>query len=244
MTVKLDNRLAFVTGVTSGIGLATARKLCAAGARVIGLGRNAAQLQALAADLGPAFEPLLADLSTSDGRARAVAHVEKLEPGPHLLINNAAACSYDSPLEIEPAQLDALLEVNVVAPIALARAAATRMTEGAHILQLSSVTAQHIPNSKFASYASTKHSVEILTRALRWDLAPRGISVSVLSPGLVETPIYDKVSGFERTREKLRASLPQWLSADDVADSIIWMVTRPAHLTIGEMTLLPRGQGR
>lgn len=244
MTGTLKQRTAIVTGVTSGIGLATARTLHRLGAHVIGVGRNAERLDGVRVELSERFEGVCAQLDDHAERARVTARIATLTPGPHVLINNAAECVYDSPLEVEQATLNRLFEVNVLAATELARAAAAVMTEGGHIVQLSSVTAHHVANAKFATYAATKSCVEQLTAALRWELHPRGISVTTLSPGLVDTPIYDKVEGFGDALAKLKRSVPRWLSADDVAETIAWVLTQPPHLVVSELVLLPKGQSR
>jgi NADP-dependent 3-hydroxy acid dehydrogenase YdfG len=244
MNHSLTNRIAIISGVTSGIGYATARTLHALGARVVGIGRDAARLAALSSEMPERFESIRARLDVPDECARAAERITGLAPGPHVLVNNAAECVYESPLEASPATLSRLLEVNVVAAMALARAAAGVMTDGGHILQLSSVTAHHVPNAKFATYAVTKSCVEQLTDALRWELHPRGIAVTTLSPGLVDTPIYDKVSGFSDTLAKLKRSVPRWLEPQDVANTIAWVLTQPQHLVISELVLLPKGQAR
>lgn len=240
----MTSRTAIITGVTSGIGLATARTLLARGFSVLGVGRNTERLEALRAELGPGFSGFNTDLSQADQRRVLVERISRLAVGPHVLVNNAAECVYESPLELEPLRLLELFEVNVVACIELARAAVSRMSDGGHVVQLSSVTARHVAGPKFASYAATKNSIDQLTQALRWELHPRGISVTTLFPGLVDTPIYDKVCGFEEVAGKLRKALPRWLSAQDVADSIEWVISRPPHLVISELTILPRGQTR
>jgi 3-hydroxy acid dehydrogenase / malonic semialdehyde reductase len=68
--------------------------------------------------------------------------------------------------------------------------------------------------------------------------------VSTLAPGLVDTPIYDKVDGFERARAKLREQVPTWLTAEDVAETIVWMASRPSHCVVSELCLLPAAQAR
>jgi ribitol 2-dehydrogenase len=244
MTHSFTGRTVVITGVTSGIGLATAHAVHDLQARVIGVGRNPERLTALAGELGERFEPLCAHLDDARERARVTERLARLETGPHVLVNNAAECVYESPLDITPQALARLFEVNVVAAAELARAAAAVMTQGAHIVQLSSVTAHHVANAKFAPYGATKACVEQLTAALRWELHPRGVSVTTVSPGLVDTPIYEKVSGFEGVLAKLKSSVPRWLSAQDVAEAIVWVLTRPAHLVVSELTLLPKGQGR
>ena len=68
--------------------------------------------------------------------------------------------------------------------------------------------------------------------------------VSTVSPGLVDTPIYDKVEGFERARQKIREQVPTWLTAEDVAEAIVWIASRPPHLVVSQLTLLPSAQAR
>lgn len=237
-------RTAIITGATSGIGLATARTLSRNGLRILGVGRDERRVKEVAQELGPGFRALTCDLSVPEQRSALARQLAELPEGPHVLINNAAECVFESPLELDPLRLLELFQVNVIACVELSRAAASRMSAGGHVVQLSSVTARFVASAKFASYAATKHAVDQLTQALRWELHPRGVSVTTIFPGLVDTPIYDKVDGFEQVGSKLRKALPRWLDAQDVAETIEWVITRPPHLVVSELTVLPRGQAR
>jgi serine 3-dehydrogenase (NADP+) len=241
-TTSLQGKLALVTGVTSGIGAATVKALLAERARVIGVGRDPERLNAVAKEWGGSFRPLLLDLASPQARSSALSGLaaEPIE----LLVNNAAECVYDSPLDLAPERLSRLFEINVAAVIDLTQRVAASMRPGAQIINLSSVVAQHLPTAKFAPYAATKAALDCLSEALRLELHPRGIRVSSVSPGLVDTPIYDKLQGFERARAKIREQVPTWLSADDVAETIVWIATRPPHLVVSGLSLLPSAQAR
>jgi len=123
----LEAQLAFVTGVTSGIGAATTRALLEAGMRVVGVGRDAARLSDAAHDFGPRFQPLLLDLADADARRRALSDLGR-EPI-RLLVNNAAECVYESALELAPERLARLFEINVIGLIDVTRAVTARMNE-------------------------------------------------------------------------------------------------------------------
>ena len=242
---RLKGKLALVSGVTSGIGAATVQALLAEDMRVIGVGRDAARLDVAARGFGGAFRPLLADLAAPEARKRALRELEALAEEPlSLLVNNAAECLYDSPLDVPAERLARLFEINVTAALELTQAAARRMQPGGHIINVSSVVARHLPAAKFGPYAASKAALDCLSEALRLELHPRGIQVSTVSPGLVDTPIYDKVQGFERARQKIREQVPTWLTAQDVASAIVWVATRPAHLVVSELSLLPSAQAR
>jgi NAD(P)-dependent dehydrogenase (short-subunit alcohol dehydrogenase family) len=242
---RLQGKWALVSGVTSGIGAATVRALLAQEMRVIGVGRDAERLAAAAHGFGPDFRPLLADLAAPEARREALSKLGELSQDPvQLLVNNAAECLYESPLELPPAKLSRLFEVNVSAALELTQAVAGRMPMGAQIVNVSSVVVQHLPSAKFAPYAASKTALDCLSEALRLELHPRGVRVSTVSPGLVDTPIYDKVEGFERARQKIREQVPTWLSPEDVADAIVWIATRPPHLVISQLSLLPSAQTR
>ncbi|HXK19457.1 MAG TPA: SDR family NAD(P)-dependent oxidoreductase [Polyangiaceae bacterium] len=242
---RLQGKLALVTGVTSGIGAATVRALLGEGMRVIGIGRDAERLAASARGFGAAFRPLLVDLAGPEARLCALNELQAFAEEPvSLLVNNAAECLYESPLEVAPERLSRLFEINVTAAIDLTQGVARRMQPGSHIINLSSVVARHLPAAKFAPYAATKAALDCLSEALRLELHPRGIQVSTVSPGLVDTPIYDKVQGFERARQKIREQVPTWLTAEDVASAIVWVATRPQHLVVSELSLLPSAQAR
>jgi NADP-dependent 3-hydroxy acid dehydrogenase YdfG len=118
------------------------------------------------------------------------------------------------------------------------------MGPGGHVVQISSVTARFLPTAKFGAYAMTKSAVEQLVEALRLELAPRGVRVSSVSPGLVDTPIYDKLDGFSEARAKLRTQVPDWLSSEDVADAVVWILSRPANVVVSELVVMPKGQVR
>lgn len=240
---SLQGQLALVTGVTSGIGAATVRALLAEGMQVLGVGRDPERLDSAARGFGPQFRPILADLAVPASRQRAFAQLATSEPV-RLLVNNAAECLYDSPLAVPAARVSRLFEINVSAVVELTQQVARRMTPGAHIVNVSSVVAQHLPSAKFAPYAASKAALDCVSEALRLELHPRGIHVSTVSPGLVDTPIYDKVEGFERARQKIREQVPAWLTAEDVSDAIVWIASRPPHLVVSQLTILPSAQAR
>jgi NAD(P)-dependent dehydrogenase (short-subunit alcohol dehydrogenase family) len=161
-----------------------------------------------------------------------------------VLVNNAAEVVYETPLGLGAEGFSRLMEINVAAALDLTRAAAERMARGATVLNVSSVTAKFLPHARFASYAVTKAALDQLTAALRLELEPRGIHVSLLSLGLVDTPVYENVSGFEGMREKLSAQVPVWLKPRDVAEAAVWMLERPAPMVATELVLMPAGQAR
>ena len=242
--VELAHRIVVVTGVTSGIGKALTERLIAAQSLVVGIARNAAKLAALAEAHGPAFVPCCVDLADRPARRRTFSELRDRLPRADVIVNNAAEVAYATPLGFEQTRFDALLEVNTLAAMDLVHTFAPALAAEAQIVNVSSVTARHVAHSRFAPYALTKAALERFTEAVRLELAPRGIRVSLVVPGLVDTPIYDKVAGFEAARETLTQQIPTWLTPEDVADSICWLLTRPVSVTVSELTLLPRFQAR
>jgi len=240
----LGGRRCVVTGVTSGIGRATAVQLVAAGARVVGIGRNAERLAALAAELGASFTPFQVDLGVPSDRERAVAELGKKHGPVDVFVSNAAEAAYVSPLGVAPLDFRRLLEVNVCAPLELCQALVPTMPPTGHVVQLSSVAARFMPSAKFAPYAVTKAAVAGLVDALRLEVASRGIRVTTIAPGLVATPIYDELPGFDAVRRRLGEQVPEWLAPEDVADTILWVLSRPANVVVTELSVMPRGQAR
>jgi NADP-dependent 3-hydroxy acid dehydrogenase YdfG len=244
MKTALSEKCAVVTGVTSGIGEAITARLLDAGASVVGIARDDAKLSNMKERWGDRFDPVAVDLASPAARGEALARVKALAPRVDVVVSNAAECVYEAPLGFAVDALRRLLEVNVLAGIELVQALAGAMTAGGHIVQLSSVTARHLPAARFGPYAMTKRTIESFVEAARLELHPRGIKVSLVVPGLVATPIYDKVQGFEKARAKINEQVKRWLDADDVADAVLWMLTRPAHVAVTEVVLMPREQAR
>ncbi len=239
----MEARTSVVTGVTSGIGAALVPRLLARGDLVVGLARDAGKLEVSLAQHGSRFVPILVDLADGPARTRALAALVERFPRVDVLVNNAAECVYATPLELPIERLRRLLEVNLLASIELVQSIAPRM-KGGHVVNISSVTARFLPNARFAAYGLTKAALDATTEALRLELDGKGIRVTSIVPGLVDTPIYDKVEGFARTREKIRETLPQWLEPDDIAEAIVWALERPPHVVATEIVLCPLGQPR
>ena len=244
MSSLLNGQWAVVTGATSGIGAAITEALVARGVKVAGVVRDAERLDSASRRYGEAFLPVAVDLSVCGKRAEAFARLAAELPRVDLVVNNAAEVVYESPVALDTDRWRRLLEVNLLAGMELVRAAAPKMRPGGQVVNVSSVTARFVAAPKFAPYGLTKSALEDWTEAIRMELAPRGIKVSLVVPGLVDTPIYDKAAGFERTKAKLVEAVPQWLSAKDVADAVLWMLERPAGVVVSELVLLPQGQSR
>jgi NAD(P)-dependent dehydrogenase (short-subunit alcohol dehydrogenase family) len=226
----MAGRVAVVTGVTSGIGEAVAARLLADGARVVGLGRSTDRLAAAAARWGPSFTPVRADLAVRADRRRALAFLGDQLPRVDIIVNNAAQCEHRTPLDLDAEAWADLMEVNVLAGIDLVKALAGGLAPEGHVINVSSATTRHAAQARFSPYALTKTAVERFTEGLQLELAPKGAKVTTIAPGLVDTPIFDQV--------------PAWLSADDVADAVMWILSRPPSVVASEIVLRPRFQAR
>lgn len=244
MSQKPRDRIAVVTGITSGIGQSLTGRLLAEGMTVAGIARDQDRLSAASRRWGKSFHPFLADLSVpgaadtcADDITQRLSHVD-------ILVNNAADCVFERPTTLPTERWRSLLETNLLACVALTRGLLPAMGAAGHIVNLSSVTARFVASSRYGPYALTKAALENFTESLRLELSTTRTKVSLVSLGLVDTPIHHKVPGFESTRARLAEHVPHWLHPDDVADTIHWLVTRPEHVVVGETLLLPLRQPR
>lgn len=233
---------AFITGATAGIGAAATRKFVEAGWRVVGTGRRQNRLDALAAELGGSFHPLVLDMRTSDFGG-AIAGLPETFRSIDLLVNNAGLAPPMNNLQ-DAAQgpLDTVIDTNVTGLVALTRALLPTLVErkGA-IINLSSVAATY-PYRGGAVYAGSKAFVRQFGLGLRCDLAGTGVRVTSIEPGMVETEFtLVRNGGDQAASDALYANMDP-MTAEDIADTIFWVATLPAHININALELMPTSQ--
>jgi NADP-dependent 3-hydroxy acid dehydrogenase YdfG len=253
-------KTAVVTGASSGIGEATARALAAAGYRVIVGARRLDRLRALAAEInrtaGPERSAEAARGPATDGTALAVALALDVTdaasvaafvaqvPRASLLVNNAGGALGVEPIaEAKDDDWRTMWEVNVLGVMRMTRALlpALLASGDGHVVNMGSIAAfETYPGG--AGYTSVKHAARALTRTLRLELLGQPVRVTEIDPGMVETEF--SVVRFRGDEERARSvySGLQPLTAEDVADCVVWAVTRPAHVNIDEIVVRPRDQ--
>ena len=246
---RLDGRIALVTGASSGIGEATAIALAAAGAKVAIAARRKDRLQALAARLAPlGADPLVleADLLDEHVAQRIVADTEHHFGQLDILVNNAGVMYLEPVAEADLGRWRRMLELNVLSLIASTQAALAgmRSRRDGHIVNVSS-TAGRIANPNAAAYSATKFGVVAFSEALRREVYADNIRVSVIEPGVVQTELRDHI-GHAATQASLNAwaSNMRQLQPEDVADAIVFCVSRPAHVNVNEILMRPTDQER
>jgi NADP-dependent 3-hydroxy acid dehydrogenase YdfG len=249
MKQRLENRVALVTGASSGIGEATALALAEQGAKVAIAARREDRLQALAERLrGTGAEPLVlvADLLDEHEAQRIVtatqAHFGRLD----ILVNNAGVMYLEPIVEADLGRWRRMLELNVLSLIASTQAALPGMIErrDGHIVNVAS-TAGRNANPNAAAYAATKFGVVGFSEALRREVYKDNIRVSVIEPGAVATELRDHIghAGVQQATNTWAEGMRQ-LQAEDVAEVIAFCVSRPAHVNINEVLLRPTDQER
>jgi len=236
-------KTAFITGASSGIGRATAIALAKADFQLVVTGRRRERLDALAAELAPVPVHIL----TFDVRDRAAVETAVAElPAEFqhidVLINNAGNAHGLSPIqEGDVADWDAMLDGNVKGLLYVSRAVLPHMGEGGFIVNLGSI-AGHEAYANGNVYCASKAAVNMLTRTMRIDLLPKGIRVAEVAPGMVETEFSEvRFKGDEEKAANVYKGV-QPLRAEDVADLIQFMVTRPPHVQIAEVIIFPTAQ--
>jgi 3-hydroxy acid dehydrogenase/malonic semialdehyde reductase len=241
----LDGQVALITGAGSGIGAASAMRLSEAGARVILMGRRADRLRAVAAELARPSAVLPCDVCDRQQSQDAIASLSGEFANVDILVNCAGLA-----LGLTPAHQaslddwDRMIETNCTALAAFTRLLLPGMISRGrgHVVNLGSVAANY-PYPGGHVYAASKAFVHQFSQALKSDLAGTGVRVTVIEPGMVETEF--SVVRFGGDKEKAKAvyagMIP--LTADDIADIVLWSVTRPRHVNVNVVEVMPVDQG-
>ena len=189
---RFNDKVAVVTGGSSGIGLATARRFIADGARVVITGRNQEALDAAVAKLGDRAKGVRGDVANLGDLDRLFAWVREQYGRVDVLFANAGIAPLVPSDAVTEEHFDTLFNTNVRGLFFTVQKALPLLAEGASVVLNASVVAQSgLPNTSI--YSATKAAVRSLGRTLAAELAPRGIRVNVVSPGLIETPFWGKV---------------------------------------------------
>jgi len=233
-------KTAVVTGASSGIGEATARRLASEGFDVLIGARRTDRLEKVADQIGARWKPL--DVTDPSS---VTAFADGVEPV-NLLVNNAGGAKGFAPLaEIPDDDWDWMYEANVVGLARVTRAflqAIERSGDG-HIVNVGSIAGIETYEGG-AAYTAAKHAVVAITETLRLELLGKPIRVTEVQPGLVETEFsLVRFDGDAARAAKVYEGMTP-LTADDVADCIVWAATRPSHVNIDTIVVKPRDQAR
>jgi serine 3-dehydrogenase len=231
-----------ITGATAGIGAAAARAFVAQGWRVVGTGRRVERLQALQEELGSAFLPLAIDMRSVE-EVESLAKLEGEWSRLDCLINNAGLAPPMADLQDSDwDSLKTVLDTNVTGLVALTRACLPRLIEAkGSVINLSSVAGTY-PYRGGAVYGATKAFVRQFSLMLRNDLAGTGVRVTSIEPGMAETEFtLVRNGGDQAASDALYAGIEP-MTAEDLAETILWIANRPPHLNINTIELMPTRQ--
>lgn len=231
-------KTAVVTGASSGIGAATATRLAAAGFDVVVGARRADRLAEVANPIGARAVPL--DVTEHDSVEAFCAEIGRCD----LLVNNAGgALGLDPVAEADVAKWQSMYESNVLGTVRMIKALLPLLAGSGdgHVVMVGSI-AGFAPYPGGAGYNAAKFAVRALTGVLRQELLGRPIRITEIDPGMVETEFSLVRFGGDAARADAVYRDVTPLTADDVADAIVWAATRPSHVNIDQIVLMPRDQ--
>jgi NADP-dependent 3-hydroxy acid dehydrogenase YdfG len=243
---QLSNKTAFITGASAGIGLSSARLFAANGARLILAARRIDRLNAERSSFNSAADVHTIQLDVTDHAAveRAVAALPPDLKAIDILVNNAGLSrGLDKLYEGKRQDWEEMIDTNVKGLLYVTRAVVPGMIERGrgHIVNLGS-TAGRMTYPNGAVYCATKAAERSITEGLREDLLGTPLRVTSVDPGMVETEFSEVRFRGDRARAAKVYENITPLTPDDVADAILYAVTRPAHVNISEVLLTPVAQ--
>ncbi|MFI0898531.1 SDR family NAD(P)-dependent oxidoreductase [Streptomyces sp. NPDC020983] len=244
----MSTRTAVVTGASSGIGAATARRLAEAGFHVVLTARRTDRLGALAKELEAAGHSASVHALDVTDRAAVDAFAADLAelPPVHVLVNNAGgALGTDPVATADPADWRAMYEVNVLGVLNVTQALLPALdASGDGTVVVLSSTAGLATYEGGGGYVAAKHGAHVIAETLRLELNGRPVRVIEIAPGMVRTEEFalTRFRGDTARAEAVYAGVAEPLTADDVADTICWAVTRPSHVNVDLLVLRPRAQ--
>lgn len=233
-------KTAVVTGASSGIGAATARRLAAQGYRVICAARRAERVEALAAEIDGV--PVACDITDADDVARlAEVAGSRLD----VLVNNAGGAVGLEP--VAEADFDAwerMLQVNLIGTGRVTKALLPSLVAAHGAIVFVTSTAADWGYEGGAGYCAAKAAERSVVETLRLEAVAEPVRVMEICPGMVHTEEFSLVrfGGDQGRADSVYAGVAEPLTADDVADAIVWMATRPAHVNVDRVTIRPRAQ--
>lgn len=236
-----ERGVAVVTGASSGIGAATARRLAAEGFEVVAAARRRDRLEDLASSV-PGVRPVTLDVTS----AESVAALAESLPDVAVLVNNAGGAIGTEPIErADPADWQAMYETNVLGVLRMTQALLPALEAGAggHVLVTGSI-AGHLVYEGGAGYTAAKHAAAALVETLRLELNGRPVRVTEIAPGLVHTEEFSlvRLRGDQAAADKVYAGVDHPLTAEDIADCIAFAATRPAHVNVDLLVVKPLAQ--
>ncbi|MDR1861271.1 MAG: SDR family NAD(P)-dependent oxidoreductase [Bacteroidales bacterium] len=242
----MNRKTALITGATSGIGMDTARLLADNGWRLVIAGRRSERLKNLAVELADKC-PVLSlpfDVRQAEEVNRALQQLSGDWQNIDALINNAGLAAGLAPVDsADMSDWDAMIDTNIKGALYMLRHIAGRMKQRrqGHIINIASIAGREAyPNG--AVYCATKHAIYAISKAMRIELLPFNVKVTTISPGAVETEF--SLVRFKGDKQKAdnvyRGFTP--LSGRDVAETILFVLTRPAHVTIDDLLVMPVAQ--
>lgn len=237
------NRLALITGATSGIGRATALRLAGIGYDIAATGRRTERLAELRAEIeraGGRCTTLCFDVRDRAACEEQLGALERVD----LLVNNAGLAAGLEHIDVgDPADWDAMLDTNVKGLLYVTRVIAPKMVAAGsgHIVNIGSIAGTE-PYENGAVYCASKHAVHAISQSMRADLLASGIRVSEIRPGMVETEF--SLVRFHGDRQRADATYRgvEPLTGDDIAEAIAWLVQLPARVNVNDIVLMPAQQ--
>lgn len=234
-TTPLAGRTALVTGASRGIGAAAARVLAGAGARVALVARNQIALQSLANEIGGNALALPCDLTDPEATQRTVADaVIALGDAPDVLVSNAGIFELAPLAEMALDVFERTVETNLVAPFVLLRAVLPRMRErgSGHIVTIGSI-ADRMVFPENGAYSAAKYGARAMHEVLRMETRGSGVRATLVSPGPVDTPLWDDILSQGASRQLPTRDI--MLDPAAVADAVLYVVTRDAAVNVDEL---------
>ena len=242
------NKIALITGATSGIGKACAVKFAQNSFNVIITGRRNDRLKSLKEDLESKFEvqvlTLCFDVRNKEKVVKAIETLNNKWKQVDILVNNAGLA-----LDLKPIQdgdfndWDIMIDTNIKGLMYMSKLVSKLMIENGsgHIINIGSIAGKEAyPNGNV--YCATKHAVDGLTKAMRLDLFKHGIKVSQIAPGAVETEFSEvRFFGDKDTADKVYKGYTP-LTAEDVAESLYFVASQPDHVNINDLLIMPMAQ--
>ncbi|WP_436761278.1 SDR family oxidoreductase [Streptosporangium sp. V21-05] len=234
-------RTAVVTGASSGIGEATARRLAAEGFEVVAAARRRERLDELAAEV-PGIRPVTLDVTSQESVDELAASLDRCD----VLVNNAGGAIGLEPVASgQVADWQRMYDVNVLGALRVTQALLPRLIgSGDGVLLMLTSVAGLVSYEGGGGYNAAKHAQTSMTEVLRLELVGQPVRIVEVAPGMVHTEEFslNRFRGDSAAAGRVYEGVPDPLSAADVADAIAWCVTRPAHVNVDRLVIRPRAQ--